>query len=98
MTITISINDNLVMTIDDNMIKMMQYDNPSAEITNIITKSVLAGANDVLNRSKTALQNIWLPILFNRYESIPTAQNAIGNLIYSQEDYKDYDQRNNIGG
>lgn len=91
--ITISINDNVIITLDDATLQLLNYNNPSAEINNIIANGIGSFVNSLVDQSKKQLQAEWIPLIRQRYNEMPTQDNDIAALIYSQPDYENYDQR-----
>jgi hypothetical protein len=98
MIIEIKVNGEIVNVIDENLIKLLEYNNPSAELINIVTNGINNSVGQLVSVSTQALQTAWVPLIRQRYDSMPTKDNDIANLIYSQPDYQDYDQRNETGG
>jgi hypothetical protein len=97
MIIEIKINGEIVRVLDENAIKLLEYNNPSAEIGNIVTNAINNSVSQLISVSTQALQTDWIPIIRKDYNTMPTKDNDIAALIYSQEKYKNFDQRNGIG-
>lgn len=94
MAITITVDGTDIMTITDIQLKLLAYDFPKVGLKERLINHIKNSINTRLNDTKNDLQNDWLPIIRSRYNSMPTQDADIGQLIFSQPDYLDYDGRN----
>lgn len=92
--ITISVDNDVILTIDDDMLNMMAYSYPKDNIKNVIINNILNVINQKLEEGKKALQIDWTPQIRQKYDSMPTQDLDIANMIYAEPNYQDYDQRN----
>lgn len=97
MAITVSVDNDVILTIDNVMLKVLAYNNPKAELKNILTNYISTFINNKVEDSKNALKAEWVPKIQQRYDNMPTRDLALGTLIFSQSDYKDYDDRILLG-
>lgn len=91
--IEISVDDIVIMTISDDELSMMAYSFPKEGIKDIIINNILNVVNQKLEEGKKNLQDDWVPKIRKKFNSMPTQDQDIATLIYSQSDYKDYDSR-----
>lgn len=94
--ITISIDDEVITTLDDNLLKMMGYSFPKDQIKDILINNILNVVNQKISEGQESLQKDWIPKIRDRFDLMPTKDNEIAALIFSQPDYKDYEERNDL--
>lgn len=92
--INISVGNQVIMTINDDQINVMAYSFSKAGLQQLVISNLVNILNQKLAEGKLNLQNDWLPIIRSRFNTMPTQDLALANLIFSQPDYKDYDSRN----
>lgn len=94
MAITVSVDSDVILTIDNTTLKVLSYNNPKATLKSILTNAIITFVNTKVEDSKNSLKAEWMPKIQARYDTMPTKDLALGTLIFSEPDYKDYDQRN----
>lgn len=96
MSIVISVDGEAVKTISDDEINMMAYSYSNSIINQLFISNIVGVCNIKLLEARDILQKDWVPKIRQRYDTMPTQDEEIAALIYSQEDYKDYDDRNKV--
>ncbi len=92
--LSIAINGVEIMEVSDFQLQIAGYSAPKEQIQNIISRLIANVVSSQLGSYGQSLQNDWVPKIRQRYASMPTADQDIANLIFSQKDYQDYDTRN----
>lgn len=92
--ITISVDDEEIIVLDDGLIKMMEYSFPKDKLKDIFINNILDIVNKKISEGQSNIQKDWIPKIRSRFNSMPTKDNEIAALIFSQPDYEDYDERN----
>jgi len=90
----ISVDGVDVLEIQDWQLTCLSYvmniDDAKRKIVTDLSRSVLSS---VAQAYDLMVINEWVPVLRDRYESLPTKDDALISLITSQPDYKDFDAR-----
>jgi len=97
MAVTISANGVTIYTINDDMIKALQYSMPKSAVQNALLSIVQSNLDAFINTAKNKFKDAWLPILIAEStpnSTIPVRDVAFANLIFARPDYLDYDGRN----
>ena len=87
--LTIALNGNIICTLSDFQIQVILSYVPKSSLEKEITKKIKWVINCIeyeANLSKLFAD--WMPKLKNRYKSIPTNDEDLAKLIFSQPDYK----------
>lgn len=94
MAITISVDSDVILTIDNTTLKVLSYNNPKTTLKGILTNAIITFVNNKVEDSKNSLKAEWIPKIQARYDVMPTKDLQLGTLIFAEPDYKDYDARN----
>lgn len=83
----VSVNDQELFTLTEIQKKVIQNDIPE-EIFDEDMKRRLFLPLDKYQRCLERLKREWMPILSGRFDTLPTNNDELCNLIFSQPDYK----------
>jgi len=82
------VDQTQVLELNSTEEKIIQDNIPSALFTSDMERRVSWVITEKLNTSFDSLFAHWLPILQQRYESLPSNRNAFAELVFAQPDYK----------
>ena len=82
------VDQTAVLELNSTEEKIIQDNIPPALFTADMERRVAWVINEKLNTSFDSLFAHWLPILQQRYESLPSNKNAFAELVFAQPDYK----------
>lgn len=82
------VDQTQVLELDQTQEKIIQDNIPPALFTADMERRVAWVITEKLNTSFDSLFAHWLPILQQRYESLPSNKNAFAELVFAQPDYK----------
>jgi len=82
------VDQTQVLELDQTQSKIIQNNIPQALFTADMERRVAWVITEKLNTSFDSLFAHWLPILQQRYESLPSNKNAFAELVFAQPDYK----------
>ena len=82
------VDQTQVLELDQTQEKIIQDNIPQALFTADMERRVAWVITEKLNTSFDQLFAHWLPILQQRYESLPSNKNAFAELVFAQPDYK----------
>lgn len=91
--INVKLNDIEILNVSELDIKVLEYILKKDDINNRISFLITDSINSEINKAKILLTENWVPKIRERYDSMPTQDNDIGLLIFSQPDYQDKDQQ-----
>lgn len=94
MTVSIQVDGVEIMQISDPQIKLLQYRFNKTTLKNLLIDKLKDIMQSEINYTLRQLKEDWIPIINTRYATISTSDAQVAQLIFSQPDYKDYDQRN----
>jgi hypothetical protein len=90
----ISIDDVELLTINDTQKKVMQHTISAANLEDDLKRRIVwVLIYQRYDASFRDLKEEWMPKLTGRYPSIPTDNEQLAQLIFSQADYKDRDAK-----
>jgi len=82
------VDQTAVLELNSTEEKIIQDNIPQALFTADMERRVAWVITEKLNTSFDSLFAHWLPILQQRYESLPSNKNAFAELVFAQPDYK----------
>lgn len=82
------VDQTQVYELDSTQEKIIQDNIPSVLFTSDMQRRVEWVISQKLDQSFDSLFTHWLPILQQRYESLPSNKNAFAELVFAQPDYK----------
>ncbi len=87
------VNGELVIELSDTKKKVIKSDIHDNVFEEDMKRRVHWVLNHKYERCMERLRNEWLPKLKTKYDVIPTNDDALAELIFSQPDYKSRSQR-----
>jgi len=91
--ISIKLNDVEILNVSELDIKVLEYILKKDEINDRVSFLLSDSILSEIKKAKNILTGDWVPKIRERYDSMPTQDNDIGVLIFSQPDYQDKDQQ-----
>ena len=82
------VDQTTVYELDSTQEKIIQDNIPPALFTSDMERRVAWVISQKLDQSFDSLFTHWLPILQQRYESLPSNKNFFAELVFAQPDYK----------
>lgn len=83
------IDNELICEVTDFDLRVLRSKINMSNLNQILKDRVKWDIESFCLEAYEELKKRWLPLLFARYESIPTGKKELLNLILSQSDYKD---------
>jgi len=90
----ISVDDVELFTLSETQKRVIKNDISSAIFDADMKRRLQYILTHKYEKCWERLKSHWMPVLSQRYPSVPTDQDALANLIFSQPDYKDRAAKN----
>lgn len=94
----ILVDEKLVLELSETQKKVIKNDIPSEIFQEDMERRVKHILTHKYERCLERLKNEWIPKLSQRMSSIPTNEEELAELIFSQPDYKNRSQRETENG
>jgi hypothetical protein len=89
----VTIDNEVVYEVTDTIKKVLEYDMPSSTIHEEVCRRAAWAVDVKKSACWEEICRVWMPILSERYPSLPTDWEELAKVVFSQPDYQDRDAR-----